>query len=45
MTTLADGRDIAEVTTFMAQTSVHHCNYFRQDETLQSLRDWFKPLT
>ena len=45
MTTLADGRDITEVTQFLGQAVVHHCNYFRQNETLKSLRDWFKPLT
>ena len=41
MTTLADGRDIADVTAFMDQAAVHHCNYFRQDKTLESLRKWF----
>lgn len=41
MSTLADDRAIEDVTGFLAQTKVHHLNYFRQAETLTSLRTWF----
>ena len=37
-----DGRDITDVTQFLAKRTVHHCNYFRQDKTLESLRKWLE---
>jgi hypothetical protein len=40
MTSLADGRDITDVFTFGSQAVVHHCNYFRQPETIGHLRKW-----
>lgn len=40
MTSLADGRDIADVYTFGSQSLVHHCNYFRQPQTIGQMRKW-----
>lgn len=40
MTSLADAREIADVHPFGSSANVHHCNYFRQPETIASLRTW-----
>ena len=40
MTTLAQGRPIEDVTSFLQQATVHHCNYFRQPDAVASLRKW-----
>ena len=40
MTSLGEGRDIDEVWSFGSQALVHHCNYFRQPETIERLRKW-----
>ena len=42
MTSLANGRDIADVHSFRDQAVVHHCNYFRQQETIDHMRTWLK---
>ena len=42
MTTLAQGRPIEDVTSFLQQATVHHCNYFRQPDTVASLRKWLE---
>jgi hypothetical protein len=40
MTSLADAADITEVHAFRPEDNVHHCNYFRQPETIAALRRW-----
>jgi len=43
MTTLSDLADrpaITEIKAFPSSTTVHHCNYFRQPESIKSLRTW-----
>ncbi len=40
MTSLADARDIGDVEAFDPVSLVHHCNYFRQDKTIDALRRW-----
>ena len=43
MTTLSDlagGRQITDIKAFPSSTAVHHCNYFRQPETIDRLRTW-----
>ena len=42
MTSLAQGRPIEDVTSFLQQATVHHCNYFRQPDTVASLRKWLE---
>jgi hypothetical protein len=40
MTPLSDTRVIGSVFEFKTQNVVHHCNYFRQPETIASMRKW-----
>ena len=42
MTSLADDLDITEVLAFGSQTVVHHVNYFRQPQTIGSMRKWLE---
>jgi hypothetical protein len=40
MTSLADRRTIEHVHAFGPEALVHHCNYFRQPDTIERLRLW-----
>jgi hypothetical protein len=40
MTSLADAREITNVHPFGSSANMHHCNYFRQPETIVALRRW-----
>jgi hypothetical protein len=42
MTSLADDRDITDVQAFGSQGEVHHLNYFRQPQTIGSMRKWLE---
>ncbi|MEQ1907840.1 MAG: hypothetical protein ABMA15_03410 [Vicinamibacterales bacterium] len=42
MTSLAENRSVKDVCTFSSGREVHHCNYFRQPETIESLRNWLQ---
>jgi hypothetical protein len=42
MISLADKRSIADVHAFAPSTNVHHCNYFRQPDTIAHLRTWLR---
>ncbi len=41
MTILGADRKLVASLPFGAQAEVHHCNYFRQPETIAKLREWF----